>query len=259
LKLLNASRITAIRSGREVDILSEEIVLEDILILEAGDKVPVDCKILTDGIVDVNESLLTGESRSVKKTVGDTLYAGSLMVAGKCTVIAEKVGANTYIHSVEVKAKGFKKPKSKLMIGINRIIKIFAGIAIPLTFIMFINQSFRDGSFIFTIGDANQPIIKSLFIIPYMVPVGMVLLTSIAMTTGVVVLSKKKVLANDLYSVEALSRIDTLCLDKTGTITDGTMTVEKSIVYGSGDINEIIASYLGAFEVKNQTSTALIK
>ena len=253
LKLLSANKTTVIREWNEEEILSEDIVLDDILVLSAGDQIPVDSIIAEDKNIEVDESLLTGESRAVKKSKGDKLFAGSFVISGKVKARADAVGKDTYIHSLEMKTKAFKKAQSKLMVGITRIIKMLTCIAVPLAIIVLINQIFRLGF------ENYKDIIKnSGLIIPYMIPAGMLLLSSVSMMKGVVNLSKKNVLAQDLSSVEALSRVDTICLDKTGTLTDGTMTVEKTIINGQGDIEAIISSYMGAFETSNQTSNAII-
>lgn len=254
LKLLNQNKVKVVRDGSEIDIPISEIVLDDIIILQTGDQIPADCILVENKTLEVNESLLTGESVPIKKNYGDSVLAGSFVISGRVKVSADKVGENTYLHSIEAKTKAFKKPDSKLMIGIRRIIKALAWIAIPLSIIVFINQIMSLG-----IENYKGAIQNAGFIIPYMIPAGMLLLSSVSMMTGVVNLAKKKVLAQSLGSVEALSRIDTLCLDKTGTLTDGTMVVEKTIIRGQGDIDGTISSYMGALEGRNQTSEAIIK
>lgn len=252
LKLLHTNKITAIRNGCEIEILPSQIYLDDILVLKPGDQVPADCVIENDGIFEVNESLMTGESNSIKKQKGDLLLAGSYIVTGKCIVRADKIAKDTYLYSIESKAKGFKKPKSMLISALNKIIKVLISISIPVGLIVGWNELLKNGT---------ELAIKwgSLSII-YSVPAGMILLASVAMMLAVIKLSKKKMLTQDLYSVEALSRIDTLCLDKTGTLTDGTMTVEKVIYYNKDlENNGVISSYLAAFDTDNQTSKALAK
>ena len=263
LKLLSESTVKVIRNGYEEEIYSEEIVLDDILILKAGDEIPADCIIMENKTVEVNESLLTGESRAVRKTLADRLYAGSFIISGSARVKVDAIGEATYIHSIEEKTKVFKKPKAKIVVSIDRIIKMLAYIAVPLAIVVALNQLFALGP------EGYKDIIKnSCLTIPYMIPAGMLLLSSVSMMSGVISLAKKKVLAQDLASVEALSRIDTLCLDKTGTLTDGTMTVERTIVNVSpsglfegkdNDVEAIISSYMGAFETANQTSKAIIE
>lgn len=251
LKLIHTSKITVVRNKKEIELLPEEIYLDDIVILKSGDQVPVDCIIESEGMYEVNESIITGESCSIKKNKGDLLLAGSYIISGKCYVRADKIGKDTYLYSIENKAKNFKKPKSTLITSLNKIIRLLVLISLPISLIVGWNELVKHGL---------QLGIKwgSLSII-YSVPAGMVLLASVAMMVAVVKLANDKVLTRDIYSVEALSRVDTLCLDKTGTLTDGTMTVEK-VVYYNNDLenNGIISSYLSAFNDENQTSKALI-
>ena len=277
LKLLNDSKSKVRRNGQDVDVHPTEIVLDDIVVLAPGDQIPVDGIILDDDVIEVNESLLTGESVPVKKTKGDTLYAGSFVVSGNNYIIADKIGNDTYIQSIESKAKASKQPKSRLMIAINKIIKTMAFIAIPLSLIVFANETLQgiranqilpdaDKLPIFPTSWGQETIMtNSIFYsgttIAYMIPCGMALLASVAMATGVVKLAQSKTLAQNLYSVELLSRVNTLCLDKTGTLTDGTMSVESFEIIDKSineeELNKLISGYLFAFKSKNQTSTAL--
>ena len=278
LKLLNDSKIKARRNGNDVDLLPSEIVLDDVVILSPGDQIPADCEILEEEIIEVNESLLTGESIPVKKSKGDMVFAGSFVVSGSLAVRVDKVGNDTYIQSIENKAKVSKQPKSRLMIAIGKIIRTMTLIAIPLAVIVFINEMLH--------GIANNPngyplmafawskdpkestsiISNATFYsgvtIAYMIPCGMALLASVAMATGVVKLAQEKTLAQDLYSVESLSRVNTLCLDKTGTLTDGTMVVEDYKILDNKisdeQLHALVSSYLSAFKSSNQTSTALL-
>ena len=275
LKLLNDSKIKVRRDGRDVELLPSEIVLDDVVILSAGDQIPADCVILEEQVIEVNESLLTGESVPVKKTKGDMVFAGSFVVAGSLAVRVDKVGNDTYISSIENKAKVSKQPKSRLMIAISKIIRNMTVIAIPLAIVVAIYE--------FDYGLNNNNPLNPLPIFPtywgqdsifssatfysgvtiaYMIPCGMALLASVAMATGVVKLAQKKTLAQDLYSVESLSRVNTLCLDKTGTLTDGSMTLEETIIldhkYNEESLDKLMSSYLDAFNEANQTSTALL-
>ena len=273
LKLLNDSKIKVRRDGKEVELLPTEIVLDDVVILTAGDQIPADCIVLDEQILEVNESLLTGESVPVKKTKGDTVFAGSFVVAGSLAVRVDKVGNDTYISSIENKAKVSKQPKSRLMIAISKIIRNMTLIAIPLAIFVAIYE-FVYGLLNNTEGLSILPTTwgqKTIFseatfysgvTIAYMIPCGMALLASVAMATGVVKLAQNKTLAQDLYSVESLSRVNTLCLDKTGTLTDGSMTLEETIIldksYNEESLDRLMSSYLDAFNEANQTSTALL-
>ena len=132
LKLLHTSKIEVIRNGKVEQILPDQIYLDDIVVLKPGDQVPADCIIKSDGIYELNESLMTGESCSIKKTKGDLILAGSYIISGKCYARADKIAKDTYLYSIESKAKGFKKPKSALIKSLNRIIKLLVSVAIPL-------------------------------------------------------------------------------------------------------------------------------
>ena len=276
LKLLGDSKIKVKRDGLEEEIYPKDIVLDDVVILNPGDEIPVDGMILGDDVIEVNESLLTGESVPVKKHKGDILYAGSFVVSGINYIKADKIGNDTYICSIESKAKLTKQPKSKLLLSINKIVKTLASIAIPLAVVVFINEFLHyvviptikvDGQdYVLPMSSAwgERSILSESFLfgmttISYMIPAGMTLLASIAMTTGVIKLSKSKVLTQNIYAVELLSRINTLCLDKTGTLTDGTMSVESYESFKNNeDIEKLISSYLSAFKSENQTSKAMI-
>ena len=272
LKLLTNDKITVRRGGRQFGVFAHEIVLDDVLVLSPGDQIPVDCIILEENVVEVNESLLTGESVPVKKSKGDMLFAGSFLVSGVIAARADKVGNNTYISSIENKAKLAKRPKSRLMVAIKKVIRVMALIAIPLAFIVFINEFLQalpknEGLAIFPSYWGERTVITNAVFysgttITYMIPAGMALLASVAMATGVVKLAQSKTLAQDLYSVESLSRVNTLCLDKTGTLTDGTMVMESFTILDEGtsedEMSTIMSSYLSAFKSTNQTSTALI-
>lgn len=277
LKLLHDSKSKVVRNGQEIEILPSEIVLDDVVALYPGDQIPVDGIILCDDVLEINESLLTGESVPVKKKKGETVFAGSFIVSGNNYIKADKIGNDTYIQSIEKKAKANKQPKSRLMIAINKIIRVMAYIAIPLAVIVFINEFIHNiqtppidvnGNpvpMFPTYWGQESMLTKAVFYggvtITYMIPAGMALLASVAMTTGVIKLSQSQTLAQNLYSVELLSRVNTLCLDKTGTLTDGTMSVDSFELLDSSlkedEFTKLISCYLSAFKAKNQTSTAL--
>lgn len=272
LKLLSDNKVTVRRNGEDIPVRSQEIVLDDVLVLSPGDQIPADCIILEDEVIEVNESLLTGESVPVKKKKGDRLYAGSFIVSGVAVCHADKIGNDTYLSSIESKAKLAKQPKSRLMIAIYKVINVMSFIAIPLAIIVFINE-FVAG----IISNTSLPLVPTYWgeenvisdavfyggtTITYMIPCGMALLASIAMATGVVKLGDSHTLVQNLYSVESLSRVNCLCLDKTGTLTDGTMSVESFKILEKGyteeSVSELMAAYQGAFKSTNQTSKALV-
>lgn len=251
LKLMSSNSVKVIRNNVEIDIATEQIVLDDIIILPIGSQVPTDCTLI-EGSAEVNESLLTGESIAVKKSIGSTLYAGSFITSGYCKVRAEKVGQENYISKLSAKAKKYKKPNSELMRSLKLIITVIGIIIIPIAVALFFNN--YDGK---SISDA---VLRTSTVIIGMIPSGMFLLTSLALSLGVIRLSKNNTMVNDLYSLEMLARVDVLCLDKTGTITDGRMKVNDCIILNSNTpntIGEAMGSLLNALNDNNQTSLAL--
>ncbi len=264
LSILAANTVKVIRDGEVTEIPVTEIVLDDVLILELGNQVPADC-ILAEGSVEVNESLLTGESVPIKKSVGDTLYAGSFISSGNGKFRVEKVGKETYLEKLSSKAKKYKRPNSELMNSTKLIIKVISILIIPIAIGMFfITKNNFDPTagatdFIFD-AKINFAIQKTCAVVIGMIPSGMLLLTSIALAVGIVRLAKNQTLVQDMYSLEMLARVNVLCLDKTGTITDGRMRVNDCVILNSvGDysLNDIMGSMLAALEDNNQTSIAL--
>ena len=253
LSILVSSTAKVMRGGNKIEIPVTEIVLDDVILLEAGQQIPADC-ILAEGNVEVNEALLTGESVPVKKTVGDTLYAGSFVSSGSCKVRADKVGKATYLNSLTSKAKKYKKPHSEIMNSIHLFIRIIAVLIFIIGGLMFwIN---------FGVGKLpiNLSIQYTAAVVVGMIPSGLLLLTSSAMATGVRRLAKKHTLVQDLYSLEMLARVNVLCLDKTGTITDGRMTVNDCMIlnnYTDYSLEDIMGSMLLSLEDNNMTSIAL--
>ncbi len=256
LAVLVSATAHVIRGGEKIEIPLREVVLDDVICLEAGQQVPADCK-LAEGIVEVNESLLTGESVPVKKQIGDMLYAGSFISSGSCKVRAEKVGKSTYLNKLTSKAKKYKKPRSEIMNSINMFIRVI-GIAIPFIAAgVFLITWSTEG---FSMEKLNEIIRATAAVVVGMVPSGLLLLTSIAMAVGMRRLAKKQTLVQDMYSLEMLARVDVLCLDKTGTITDGRMTVNDCMIlnnYTDYSVDEIMGSMLASLQDNNQTSVAL--
>lgn len=254
ISLVSSPMALVVRDKIENKIPVEEIVLDDIIVLQTGKQICADCIIL-EGSIEVNESLLTGESVAVKKNKGDTLYSGSFVVSGKCSARVDKVGSNTYTAKLAAQAKKYQKPKSELMGTLNTVIKIIGVVIIPLAVLMFLNNyDVLEKNLSPTVRQTAGSVIG-------MIPSGMFLLTSVALAVGVVKLIKKRTLVQDLYSIEMLARTDVLCLDKTGTITDGTMKV-SNVVQIKPDLKytmeQLIGSMLTALDDNNMTSRALI-
>ncbi len=251
LSVLISATAKVMRDGVKQEIGVRDIVLDDIILLEAGQQIPADC-ILLDGNVEINESLLTGESVPVKKAPGETLYAGSYVASGACRVRADKVGKATYLNSLTSKAKKYKKPRSEIMNSIRLFIRVI-GVLIPFVAAAMFWINWRA-----TGGDVSQTIQFTGAVVIGMIP--LLLLTSFAMAIGVMRLAKKQTLVQDLYSLEMLARVNVLCLDKTGTITDGRMTVSDVMILNNfvdNPLEEVMGSMLSALDDNNQTSIAL--
>ncbi|MGN0806890.1 MAG: HAD-IC family P-type ATPase [Candidatus Coproplasma sp.] len=265
LSIMATSTTKAIREGETVEVPTNEIVLDDVIVLELGNQVPADC-ILAEGNVEVNESLLTGESVSVKKQLGDLLYAGSFIASGNCKARVEKVGKETFLEKLTAKAKKYQRPKSELMNSIRAIIKTVSVIIFPIAIGVFFVARAYGGDYAASVNDwilsyANsQALARTCSVVIGMIPSGMMLLTSVALAVGVLRLSKNNTLVRDLYSLEMLARVNVLCLDKTGTITDGRMKVNDAVILntvGELSLNEVMGNMLSALDDNNQTSIAL--
>ena len=254
LSVLISATAKVMRDGVKQEIGVRDIVLDDIILLEAGQQIPADC-ILLDGNVEINESLLTGESVPVKKAPGETLYAGSYVASGACRVRADKVGKATYLNSLTSKAKKYKKPRSEIMNSIRLFIRVI-GVLIPFVAAAMFWINWRA-----TGGDVSQTIQFTGAVVIGMIPSGLLLLTSFAMAIGVMRLAKKQTLVQDLYSLEMLARVNVLCLDKTGTITDGRMTVSDVMILNNfvdNPLEEVMGSMLSALIFYTSLSLIII-
>ncbi len=258
LQLLTTTEVVAIRNGEKVVIKTEDLVLDDIFNINIGDQVPTDAIIL-DGKIEVNEALLSGESLPISKQKGEKIYAGSFVVSGFATCRANLVGDFNYIAGIQAKAKELDKPKSELVRSLNAVIKIIGIIIIPLGAFMFMTQWMANAQVgkdpFITAGETVKAMAASMV---GMIPSGMYLLTSVALAGSILSLSKQHALVQDLYSVEMLARVNVLCLDKTGTLTDGTMRINEVVELNTDcPLDLLIGSYLNAFSESNQTSIAL--
>ncbi len=255
MALVQQPTVTVVRDSVSFEIGTNSIVLDDIVYYDTGRQICADA-IVVDGQLSVNESMLTGESVPVKKSVGDTIYSGSFVVSGNCYCRCDKVGSDSYVQQLSDKVKKFVKPNSQLMRSIRAIVGVIGIIILPLGIATF----FTGGYDLSTIEGIKQSILSASGSVIGMVPSGMVLLTSMALAVSVIKLLKKKVLVQELYCIEMLARVDTLCLDKTGTITDGTMTVEQVISYDNTlDIDSIIGSIVSATGDSNSTADAVAR
>ena len=270
LSILSSPSARVVRNGEKISIPVEELVVDDILLLSAGQQVPADC-IALDGNAELNESLLTGESVPIKKEEGASLYAGSFVASGRIAARVDKIGEDTYISKLTAQAKKYKRPNSEIMKSINLFIKVI-GFAIVFVTIFMFNTNFGDnwaiiketGGFWKNLFAGNllidEALQKTAAVVIGMIPSGLLLLTTVALSTGMIRLAKYNTLVQDMYSLEMLARVNVLCLDKTGTITDGRMKVSDCILLnatGEIGIDDIIGSMLASLSDNNQTSIAL--
>ena len=275
LTILSSPTARVVRGGKKMDIAVEEIVIDDVLLLSAGQQVPADC-IALEGLAEFNESLLTGESVAIKKEDGDQIYAGSFVASGKMAARVDKIGDATYISKLTAQAKTYKRPNSEIMNSLTLFIKVIGIIIIPVAILMFLtNFKALGGDWALikaqggfwhvlnsesTIGNLSGTLQKTASVIIGMIPSGLLLLTTVALSTGMIRLAKYNTLVQDMYSLEMLARVNVLCLDKTGTITDGRMKVSDCILLNSTSeygVDDILGSMLAALGDNNQTSIAL--
>lgn len=248
MRLLSEKQPTVIRNGQPRDIAQNQIVEGDLLVYSLGDQVIVDSQV-EEGAIEVNESFITGEQKSIVKTKGDNLISGSFIVSGTCKAKAVKVGQDNFLTKLEQNASSFKTADSKLFTIMNKIVKYISIALIPIG-ILLLWSRFRTGD------DPTLAVTSTVANLINMIPEGLILLTSSVLALATIRLSKKKVLVQDLYSIETLARVDTIALDKTGTLTTGKMTVhdytpiEKSF-------ETALASILSHQTSENATITAL--
>lgn len=252
LSLLHAAKATVIRNGQPLEIPIQQIVLDDILLLQNGNQAAVDMIVLT-GQCEVDESFITGEADAIYKKTGDTILAGSIVISGSCKARADKIGDNTYIASISREAKYYKKTKSEIMQTLNKIIGTISLIIIPVGLILLHNQLQIAGN---TYTDA---VVQTVAALIGMIPEGLVLLTSTVLAVSVVRLAQQQVMVQDLYCIESLARVDTLCLDKTGTLTQGDLYVAGLESWQSHpySMEKILQNFTAGLEDNNATFAAL--
>ena len=242
LSVIVSNKVSVIREKEKKEIDVQELVLDDIMILKTGNQICADSKVL-NGKLEVNESLVTGESDIIIKNKGDFLYSGSFVVSGEAFVRVENIGKDNYANKIANDAKISKKHNSQLRNSLNAILKIVGIIIIPLGIILFAKQHFGNGDSIAT------SVVGTVAAVNGMIPEGLTLLTSIALAVGTIKLASHKTLVQELYCVETLARVDTLCLDKTGTITEGKMQVDDIVMLEEVDINEIMGNIRDKYNV----------
>lgn len=252
LSILAQAKVNCIRDGEKQGIGINSIVLDDLLMLETGNQIVAD-SIILEGEVEVNESFITGESDVIYKRKGDTLLSGSFVVSGKCKAEVIHIGDENYTSKISSGAKYVKKVNSEIMKSLNGIIKIVSIAIVPIGILLFFNQlGLTENSF-------KNAVVNTVAAIIGMIPEGLVLLTSTVLAVSVIRLSKRKVLVQELYCIETLARVDTLCLDKTGTITEGTMEVNDiiEITKSKEELEEILSEISSASDDNNSTIEAI--
>ncbi len=255
LSVTTEPKAIVLRDGILTEIDVSDIVLGDILKIELGKQVLSDA-VVVSGFAEANESMLTGESDAIKKQAGDTVLAGSFLVSGSIYAKVIRVGADNYVHKIEKAAKGFKAPASNLFRDLNNLIKYIGIFMVPMSAAMLIANYFAYDK------DLATAVIKTCGSVIGMIPAGCYLLVTLTLTLSVIKLSKKKTLVQDMYSIEMLASADVVCLDKTGTITDGTMCVTHfESLDGTPDeeIKSLMSLVEGSEESINNTSRALIE
>ena len=245
LSLLGRNKYRVNRDNEIIEVDSEEIVLGEYLHLNLGDQVPVDAEII-EGSIEVDESLLTGESDNIYKTTGNELMSGSNVVSGSCLVKVTAVGGDSYINKLAKSTKEFKKYPSKLRDYMDRILKVISVLLVPVAIMLYVRGASLGRGY-------TDIVLSSAGALVGMIPEGLILLVSVSLAVAAMKLAKKKVLVQELYCVETLARVDVLCFDKTGTITTGNMNVVEI----DEKVASELSSYLAYFEDENATSRAL--
>ncbi len=272
LSILSAPTAKVLRGGKKKEIPVDEIVLDDVLFLSSGQQIPADC-VMLDGAGDVNEALLTGESVPIKKAEGDALLAGSFVTGGRLTARVDKIGADTYINRLTARAKKYMRPNSEIINSIYLFIKLIGLMIVPVAVCMFFTNLKAEGiewadiqarggfmQILLSTGTFDSVIQKTFSVVIGMIPSGLLLLTTVALSVGMIRLAKYNTLVQDMYSLEMLARVNVLCLDKTGTITDGRMRVSDCVLLNNPTeytVDDILGSMLASLDDNNQTSIAL--
>ncbi len=252
LSVISEMKVNVIRDGQELEIKDEEIVIDDLIKLSPGHQIVVD-SIVVEGELEVNESLITGEPDAIKKGVGDTILSGSFIVAGNAKAQVMHIGADNYASKITKEAKYDKPVNSMIMRTFTKVITVLALLLIPIGIIMGYNQ--------YQIAEnTTKSIFGTVAALIGMIPEGLILLTSSVMAVGVIKLYRVKVLVQQLYAIETLARVDIICLDKTGTITEGRMAVKDIIgreKYSKKDVSDYFEEYASYSEDSNPTMLAL--
>ncbi len=255
LSVLNRPKVFVRREGEDVQVDLEEIVKDDLILLESGRQICND-SVVVSGNFEMNESLLTGESDGVVKEPGDQLYSGSFVITGKGMAKVTHVGNENYATGLVNQVKKEKKVQSELLGSMRKVTRFTSLLIVPLGILLFLEAFFLRN------GTAQEAVVSSAAGLLGMLPKGLVLLISVSLAAGVIRLAKIKILVQNIYSLETLAHVDTLCLDKTGTITDGKLKVYRKIPAGKipgSQAEMLIQSYMAACEDNNPTFQAFRK
>jgi len=255
LSLISATKVDALRNGEKVKLNINEIVLDDVISLSIGNQVVTD-SIILEGECEVNEAFITGESEPVFKQKGDTILSGSFIVGGKIKARVEHIGLDNYTSSITSGAGYVKKVNSEILKSLKTVIKYISIMIIPVSFLLFYNQITIDGN---TLQNAVVTTVAALI---GMIPEGLILLTSTVFAVSVLRLSKYNVLVQELYCTETLARVDVLCLDKTGTITEGSMEVFDIVLFegtNEKEVNDALCALCKNLNDDNATFEAIHK
>lgn len=268
LNVLNAPKVTVVRNGELLTIPAQEAVLDDVAQFTAGNQICADGTVL-DGEVSVNESLLTGEADEITKKPGDMLYSGSFIVSGSCKARLDQVGADSYVSKLTLEAKAMKQgEQSEMMRSLNRLVKIVGILIIPIGVILILQQ------YVIAHNSFRESVEGMVAAVIGMIPEGLYLLASVALVVSVMRLAKKKVLVHDMKCIESLARVNVLCVDKTGTITENTMHVHKLVPIASNqeaeqesttpaltleDLEKRVGDFAFAMSADNATMEAIKK
>ena len=253
LSILNRPTVRVLRDGREQRIEAARLVRDDQMILDSGCQICSDGQV-EEGVIEVNESLLTGESDPVTKQKGDELYSGSFVVSGRARARVVHVGAENYAARLVNEARKEKKVESELIGSMGKVTRFTSMLIVPLGIALYLEAVFLRQS------PAEEAVVSSAAALLGMLPKGLVLLISVSLASGVIRLARKKILVQNIYSLETLAHVDTLCLDKTGTLTDGNLRVRRVIPLAGlpqGEMDALVSSYLAASPDNNATFRAL--
>lgn len=250
LTLISSPKAHVIRGGAEIEVPTSEIVADELIVFRTGMQAAADC-VVVSGECEVNESLITGESDPIYKKAGEKILSGSFIVSGEARAAVTALGADSFASKITAGAKYFKKNQSKMMRAINTILKGISLCIIPVMALLIFNAVFV------TEQPLDRAITSSVAAIIGMIPEGLVLLSSVVLAVSSIRLAQNKTLVQDMYCIETLARVDTLCLDKTGTITEGSMAVEDVELLGGEPVDDILCALMSALSDRNPTACAL--